>query len=441
MAQDNITRCVGLVSQYNPLALAPGALLQADDAIIRRENVIENRRGYNEYGSLSNTPTQLFVYNKKVLALNSTTMSYDNGSGTFANYSGTYSPPSSAKMRAVEAVSNLYVTTSLGVKAFTDLSGTAARLSGAPRSLDPSYALNAAGAGFLAASYQCAYRCVIQRTDANGNVLFGYPSTRLVVYNTAGTSKNVDLTLYLPAEVTTSDVIQFYRTTQVSGTASDTSGDEMYLVYQVNPTSTDITNKYITFTDSITDALQGATLYTSPSQEGIAQANDRPPLSKDLGLYKSSYMFYANTSTKQRLFFTLVGTSGLNGNYITLGGLNYTFNSAAGSENAATRVVQVGAAAGPTGVAAVDIDYTARSLVRVINRAASNTTIYAYYLSGSEELPGQIMIEEVGIGASAFTILSQNTTIQPMFFPAPPVGTADAKSTSCLLYTSDAADE
>src|SRR5439155_991871 len=161
-------------------------------------------------------------------------------SGTFASYSGSYSAPSGVKMRAVEARSNLYFTSSSGVQVLTDVAGTAARKAGAPRSLDPSYALNGAGAGFLAISFQCAYRVVISRTDANGNVLYSYPSTRLVAYNTAGTGKNVDLTVYLPAEVTTSDVIQFYRTAQVSGTGSDLSGDEMALVYQVSPSSTDI---------------------------------------------------------------------------------------------------------------------------------------------------------------------------------------------------------
>jgi hypothetical protein len=77
-----------------------------------------------------------------------------------------------------------------------------------------------------------------------------------------------------------------------------------------------------------------------------------------------------------------------------------------------------------SGVAASDIDSTARSFVRVINRYASNTTVYAYYLTGPDDLPGQMMIEEKGLGASAFTLQTNNSTLSTMFFPAPPVSTA-----------------
>jgi hypothetical protein len=392
---------------------------------VRRENVLENRRGYAVYSAsgIASAPTALLTYLKRIIAHQGTTLSYDNGSGTFAAYSGSYTAPTSSKVRAIEARSNLYLTTDAGVKALTDLAGTAARLTGLPRALDPSYALNAAVTGFLAASAQCAYRCVITRTDANSNTLYSYPSSRLVAYNTAVTTKNVDLRVDLPSEVTTTDVIQFYRSAQIAGTSSDLAGDEMALVYQVSPTSTDITNKYLSFTDSITDSLRGAALYTNSSQEGIAQGNDRPPLCKDLALYKSNFLFFANTSTKQRLNFSMVGTSGLSGKTLTLGGVSYAF---AGAENTATGTAAVSA----TGVVATDIDLTARSLCRVINRYASNTTVYAYYVSSSDDLPGKILIEERGVGASAFTLQASDTTIQAMFFPPPPVGTTNSLSAS-----------
>lgn len=425
---DSITRCTGLVLQYNPLATAPGALIRADNCVINRENIVEDRRGYALYGALANAVTQLLIYSGRVIAHNGTKLSYDDGAGNFSDFNGSYTAPSGYKSRGVEAFGNLYFTTNLGVQVATGLATSAGtiRNAGSPRSLDGSYALNAAGSGFLATSFQCAYRFVIQRTDANSNVIYGYPSTRMWVPNTAGSSKNVDVTLYLPAEAATTDVIQVYRTAQVSGTSSDTSGDEDALVYQANPSSTDISNGYIAFTDSITDALRGASLYTSPSQETITQANDRPPLCKDVALYKSQYMMYANTSTKQRLFFTLVGTSGLTGKTITLGGVTYNFGNSEIISGAGSPKVLVGS----SGVAAVDIESTARSLVKVINRYAGNTTVYAYYQSGPSDLPGQILIEERGVGAAAFTVQASDTTIQGMFFPPPPVGSTTSASTS-----------
>lgn len=489
--QDKITKCLGLVSQYNPLTTQPGALAKANDILIRRENIIEDRRGHKAYGAPASQTTQLMSYSNVIIDHRGTNVAYDNGSGTFTDYSGSYSAISGQKMRFTEQFSNLYVTTSLGVKVFTDIVGSAARSAGVPRCLDPSSSLNSATTGFLTAGNQCAYRTCLQRTDANQNSLRGYPSTRLWVTNpiysatanihtntmidnispTAGlvngmlvvgtgipvgttisglsgstatlssaatatttglavtfsANRNVDLTLYLPSEAAANDVVEFYRTAQISGTTSDSAGDEMGLVYQVALASADISAGFITFTDSITDTLRGATLYTSPSQEGIAQANDRPPLAKDIGFFKSKFMLYANTSTKQRLFMTLVGTSGLTGNTVTLGGITYKFG--------ASEIVSGGgspqAIVGSTGVAAVDIDTTARSLVRVINRYALNTTVYAYYLTGPADLPGQILIEEKGIGAAAFTLQALNVSIAPMFFPAPPVSPAtNAKSTS-----------
>ena len=424
--QEKVVKCLGLVTQYSPLSVVPGALQKADNIMIRRENIIEDRRGHKVYATLGSDVTQLMTYMNRVVAHRGSAIEYDNGSGTFAAYSGSYSAPDNARMRFIEAYSNLYVTTSAGVKVFSNVTGTAGRLAGAPRALDPSYALSGAS-GFLATSYQCAYRCLFRRTDANSNVTSGYPSQRLWVTNSAGGARNVDLTVYLPTDAIAGDVVQFYRTEQVSGTSDDTSGDEMGLVYQYELAASDISAGSITFTDSVTDELRGATLYTSPSQEGIAQANDRPPLCKDLALYKSNYMLYANTQTKQRLYVTLVGTASLSSKTITLGGVTYNF----GASEIISGVGAPQAKVNSSGVAAVDIDLTARSLVKVINRYASNTSVYAYYLTGPGDLPGQILIEEKGIGASAFTLQASDTAIANMFFPAPPVSpSTNTKSTS-----------
>lgn len=422
MAQDSIVRCYGLISQYNPLAIQSGALIQADNCNIRRENIIENRRGYKVYGSVPNTPTQMMLYSDRVLVHNGTTISYDNGSGTFSSYAGTYSAPTGRLMQHEPANSNMYITTSNGVFVLQDVAGTAARAAGAPRALDISYSLTGAS-GFLSNSYQCAYRAVFKRIDQNGNTLIGYPSQRLWVANSAGGSRNTSLTMYLPSTALAGDEVQFYRTAQVSGTSTDTSGDEMGLVFSYVLAAGDITAGYITVTDQIVDALRGETIYTAPSQQGIEGANEVPPLALDLALFKSNYMFFANTQTKQRLYITLVGTSGLSGNTVTLSGVTYSFGA---SENISTGTVAVSA----TGTAAVDIDLTARSLCRVINRYATNTSIYAYYLSGAEDLPGQILLEARTLGTSAFTALSSNTTISGMFNPPPPVSTPNAKSTS-----------
>lgn len=565
------TKCLGLVVQYNQLNVADGALNRADNVVIRRENIIENRRGYASYSAIATEPAQLMVFLTKVLAHQGTTISYDNGSGTFSDYSGSFTAPSGRKMRFQEANSNLYFTTTSGVKCVMDVnaplvttgdissgtntilnvvsttnvvpgkvvsgtgipsspattvasvSGTTvtmsanatgttvglsitfssvARLAGAPRALDPSFVL-AGSSGFLANNTQASYRVVVERIDQNSNVLFGYPSQRMWVPNTAGGARNVTLTVYLPSEVVAGDIIQTYRTQQVSYSANGVDGtsDEMNLVNQYTLLQSDILTGNISFTDVLIDsiALTNASLYTSPSQEGIGQASARPPLCKDIALYKSNIMFYANTQSKQALNFTLVSSialgtqqqgdvsgssvtvtlsaananikigmkvtdattgSGIAANTtvsnivgttltlnqastgtggatdilqfispytMTLAGTTYTFvpgistvSTTATSEDATTGKIGVST----TGVVANDIDTTARSMVRVINRYATNTSVYAYYVSGSQGLPGQIYIEERVVGGSAYTIQVSNAAIAGQFFPLAPVSPA-----------------
>lgn len=55
------------------------------------------------------------------------------------------------------------------------------------------------------------------------------------------------------------------------------------------------------------------------------------------------------------------------------------------------------------GTPAQNIGDTAKDLIKVINRFSSNSSVKAYYLSGFDDLPGQILIEEEDINGSAFT--------------------------------------
>lgn len=419
MARDIINKCYGWVTQYNHLSIAKGALLKADNCNIRRENILESRRGNKLYGALSNAPKQTLVYDDTILVHNGTALSYDDGTGTFADYSGSFSEVSGSRLHASQAKQNLYVTTSTGTRVLQSTSGGDVRTAGAPRCLDLTYTLSAAGSGFLQNGYQCAYRATIKRTDANSNILIGYPSQRLWAVNASGVDDTVSLLIYLPSEVVEGDEVQVFRTETIAGTTEDISGDEMGLIYTVAVTSTDVTNGYVSFVDSIDDDLRGEDLYTNPSQQGITQANAKPPLATDIDLFKG-FMFYANTQSRQRLYLTLVGTTSLTGKTITLAGVTYNFGATEITSGAGSPQAKVSA----TGVASVDIDETARSLVRVINRFASNTSVYAYYISGTSDLPGAILIEARTLGTSVFTAQGEDTAIGAMFSPDLPVSPA-----------------
>ena len=52
MASQVTLKALGLNYSPNNLALPEGSLLVADDVIIRRDNVVESRRGINSYSEL-----------------------------------------------------------------------------------------------------------------------------------------------------------------------------------------------------------------------------------------------------------------------------------------------------------------------------------------------------------------------------------------------------
>jgi len=99
-------------------------------------------------------------------------------------------------------------------------------------------------------------------------------------------------------------------------------------------------------------------------------------------------------------------------------------------EDAVNREILLSAAASP----AQRIDETARSLVNVINKDQLNT-VYAYYISGPTDLPGQILLEVKDIGVNNFSVTASDSDTGGSFNPslppypdaAPVVGEAEIK--------------
>jgi hypothetical protein len=146
-------------------------------------------------------------------------------------------------------------------------------------------------------------------------------------------SATVDVTLTIPDGITIDDFFQVYRTEVArSGTSSFLSdvdpGDEMALVYEANPTAPEIAARVVTFLDITPDSFREANLYTNANTgEGIAQANERPPIAKDISLFKNS-VFYANTKTKHKKQLALLSATDLTNRTLTIGlvgGSSYTY--------------------------------------------------------------------------------------------------------------------
>lgn len=405
MSQSMFLKASGLATHPNNLTTPEGSLSIAKNVVIDQENVITPRRGLAnltyDYLNSSHRALKLINYQDQLLSIRtgSALAWYDTSSG-WTDLSGTYSQPTGAlAVHHAQAKSNLFLTTSTGIKVM-DRYNSVPYLAGMPRGLDLTSTLSGAS-GFMANNTQVAYRVVWGRKDLNSNLILGAPSQRSVVSNSSGGTRDVSITITIPATITATDFVQVYRSGQ-SATSTTEPNDEMYLVYEKNPTAGEITARSMTFVDSTPDSLVGVTLYTSASQEGLLQSNEQPPLAKDVAFFKGC-LFYANTVSKQRLSITLLqvgGTAGVQLNdVITIAGTTYTAKAA---ENVASREFQLVTG----GSAQQNIADTAESLVRVVNQNTTNTTVYAYVTSGYDDLPGKILIEERTLGGAQFSAIA-----------------------------------
>lgn len=514
MQQLMVLKNKGLETSPNELSSVPeGALIQADNCSIDVDNIIEYRRGnsrYVQFNSAGDRARRYAVYKSTLIAAYSNGKLAQYSAGSWTNYSGTYNDPdtSLARLRFLLAQQNLYFTTSGGVYRLDAPSGTPA-LSGVPKGLDTQLALHASSGSAVATGNQVAYRHIWAFKDANNTLYTGSPSGRSTIVNASGSTKDIDVTITIPSGITTSFFLQVYRSVE-SGGATVEPNDELQLVYENYPVASDISNGYISFTDTVPMTLLGTALYTNPSQQTILQANERPPLADYLGFF-ANCTFFAKCVSKQRLHLTIISASTISyGDTLVIDGTTYTakgtetiasgFYSLSkvssptatldGSTNLLTAVSDtsgckigrqvtgshipagsyVGAftantitlttsdgvtASNTTGASTVtetitvtpntvafgttattpaqDIAATADSLIRVINRYATNTLVSASLLSGYQDLPGKILIEERGVGGGTFYVTASSglTAFNPVLSTS---GTSVASSNDNFVH-------
>lgn len=429
MAQKTINKALGLRSFKNELTLPDGSLITGDNVIIDRDNVIEPRRGFGLYGDFGvdeDRAKQLLQYKDTLLLHYEDTLLYDDGNGNFSQFDGVYEELSAGlRIKGIETSGNFYFTTANGVKKisatnsseFTTDSGYIID-AGAAKALDGTGVADTGTPGFMGISnpsggfYEsaCAYRIVWGYKDVNEVLILGSPSEYFIVRNLSTTSSAVvDLTFTIPPEIVNDDkwFYQIYRAALVDDSTDPGTAlpqDEMNLVFEDFPTTTDFTNGYVETSDITPEDFRdsGAPLYTNPvSGDGILQSNDRPPLAQDIAVYKGS-TFYANTKTRHQKQVALISTALLaDGDTLIIGDSNsgdttYTFRTA-GEDIAANEVyLAVGGSVGQ------NIDDTTRSLQRVINR--NSGVVNAFYLSGPDDVPGQLLFEARELEDIAFWV-------------------------------------
>jgi hypothetical protein len=325
----SMLRARGLYTLFNEFSESPeGALIEAINVIIDRNGIVETRRGFTKYGDTFGTSIdrskQLLNYKDRILIHYDDKLLYDSdGSGTLAQFNGSYEETETGlRIKSLESNGNFYFTTSNGIKKISATSAsdftTAAGFiedAGAAKALDATGIVNYTNPGFLTANSQVAYRIVWAKKDNNDILLQGTPSSRTIVVNSSSQTGTVDLEFIIPEEITSSDTEYFYQIYRSAlFNLATTPDDELYLVYEDFPTTAELTTtRVINVNDIQPDDLRqnGALLYTNAiSGEGITQANDKPPIAKDITGFNET-TFYANTKTRQTLSFSLDGVVNL----------------------------------------------------------------------------------------------------------------------------------
>lgn len=300
---------VGIATHGNPITLNPGTLRIGKNLECVRDGVYRKPRGRALYGSglPAQNISQVLSYKDKLLThMSNNSLYYDNNS-VFTLISSSVSPPSSSfRIKAIEQNGNLYFTTSAGIKKLSSFSSTVLE-SGISRGLD--FTIHAITGTLFDPADIVAYRHLWSLVDENNNKIFGAPSERLNFENEdAVNPTSTLLRINIPEDITPNHLLEVFRTTIATGGVLPP--ENFQLVYQAHPTEAEITSGFMVIEDQTPEGFRGLELYTNTTQEGIENANDKPPKAQCIATYKD-YTFYGNTESIHRLYTNLLSVANL----------------------------------------------------------------------------------------------------------------------------------
>lgn len=419
-----------------------GGLLKADNVVIDQPNIAKSRRGFKKYNTQNNEAIRsLATYKSNLVVFTDSKLMSDDGTGTYTTLSSSISSPlSSKKFHYVESNKNFYYCDSNGVFKLDSLSSVPV-LAGVPEALTITSFSSISSGTAVEDSKQVAYRIVYGYKDKNNNLILGAPSDRKIFANTSGGTVNVTGLVRVPNEILNpilgSDITYFFQVYRSTATAlTVTPDDELQQVYEeaiiIDPTDpdfnlyladgtqdpSDIANSlYVKFEDIQPEDMMGAFLYTDETQEGITQANYRPPLCTDAELYKNC-VFYANTKGFSSFSSNLLGVdTSVNAN-ANVFGKNDTITIGTGADARIFEGVDT-LSLTPTNIEFVisnnaspslAIQETVQNFIDAVNN--SDCLCYAFYSSTDTEMPGRFTLKARNLEDDNISI----TTTKPNAF-------------------------
>jgi hypothetical protein len=381
MASQVTLKALGLNYSPNNLALPEGSMIVADDVIIRRDNVVESRRGIKEYsenfGTIDSRSKQILSYRDRILNHYSNILQYEtgefnaDGKAILANFSSTLQETEDGlRIKSTESNKNLYITSSEGIKKISaktasDLNANSLGNAGAVKAIDFSAKLNITQGqqtGFLGFDTAVAYRIIWGYKDNNDNLILGAPSDAISVYNFLSSVCALDINeLCLRLDKLKQDSATYYSVIHNTNSNIDSSQfndsfseafsvgvessavqmqasvigiatniDKFSVLADMNAVANDkplkiydaaVANSGIEF-DSSTDIVTINFAYGDPSL--VFSSGDKIEI---LGITNASFSFLNNTATKQyyEILSVIPPTGG------ALGKITFTFTSAGAS--------------------------------------------------------------------------------------------------------------
>ena len=119
--QSAVLKASGLNTFQNYFNTPPGSLLEALNIVIDRDQVMMPRRGFpvygNTFGGVNDRQKQALSYKDRVLRQVLNKLQYDNGTGTFLDFTGTVTEVQpNLRIKSIEQNGNLYFTTIDGIQ-------------------------------------------------------------------------------------------------------------------------------------------------------------------------------------------------------------------------------------------------------------------------------------------------------------------------------------
>jgi len=321
-----IPASVGLVTDPSALAVPVGAMREATNVIMHR-GVLQPRPGFGDLDGIKEpapvTGAQviaIFPYAGDLVVQSLVTIGgtyrLDRAGVAAGNYSLDHAPFDTAirgRGSSVTSRGSLYLTCDEGIRKLDQLTTSIERAGVFTDWLQP-YTLSifltpetTAARASLPANTDVAYRYVWRREDVNGYVRRSSPSSRWTQINDTPDPRLLILErIYLPLQIGAGDFFELYRSAGVpTGT---TTSDELFLAVEYVVTAADVAAGYIessTIVDDIPPAQLGAALYTNPSQGGITNRNDPPPIATSIADW-GGVTWYGNTQENYSVLVELM---------------------------------------------------------------------------------------------------------------------------------------